>query len=44
VVEDNKGAIKELIIQTAKRLLAVDKVMDQGIPNSAKPQMTVFTR
>ncbi|KAF8632480.1 hypothetical protein AX14_010824 [Amanita brunnescens Koide BX004] len=44
VVEDNKGAIEELMIQTAERLLAVDKVVDQGIPDSAKPQMTVFAR
>ena len=41
-VKDNKGAIEKLIIQTAERLLAVDKAMDQGIPDSAKPRMTAF--
>ncbi|KAM6491922.1 hypothetical protein JOM56_012560 [Amanita muscaria] len=41
-VEGNKGAIENIIIQTAERLLAVDKAMDQGIPDSAKPRMTAF--
>lgn len=41
-VGDNKGAVEELIIQTAKRLLAVDKAMDQGVPRSAKPRMAAF--
>jgi len=41
-VGDNKGAIEELIIQTAERLLAVDKAMDEGVPDSAKPRMTAF--
>ncbi|KAF8349107.1 hypothetical protein F5887DRAFT_550976 [Amanita rubescens] len=43
-VKDNKGAIETLIIQTAERLLAVDKAVDQGIPDSAKPRMTDFAR
>jgi hypothetical protein len=38
----NKSAIEELIIQTVERLLAVDKAMDQGFPDSAKPQSTAF--
>jgi len=41
-VQDNKGAVDKLIIQTAERLLAVDKAVDQGIPDSAKPRMTAF--
>ncbi|KAF5319160.1 hypothetical protein D9619_008785 [Psilocybe cf. subviscida] len=41
-VGDNKGAIEELIIQTAKRLLAVDEAVNQGIPDSAKPRMRTF--
>jgi len=41
-VGDNKGAIEELIIQTAERLLAVDKAVDQGVPDSGKPRMTAF--
>jgi len=41
-VEDNKGAIESLVIQTAERLLAVDNAVDQGIPDSAKPRMTDF--
>jgi hypothetical protein len=41
-VGDNKGAIEELIIQTAERLLAVHEAVDQGIPNSAKPRVTAF--
>jgi hypothetical protein len=41
-VGDNKGAIEELIIQTAERLLAVDRAMDQGFPDSAKPRITAF--
>jgi len=41
-VKDNKGAIEKLIIQTAERLLAVDKAVDQGVPDSAKPRMTAF--
>ena len=41
-VKDNKGAIEELIIQTVDRLLALDKAVDQGVPNSAKPRMTAF--
>ena len=41
-VKDNKGTIEKLIIRTAERLLAMDKAMDQGIPDSAKPQMTAF--
>ena len=41
-VQDNKDAIEELIIQTAKRLLAVNKAIDEGIPDSAKPRMTAF--
>ena len=41
-VKDNKGAIEKLIIQTAERLNAVDKAMNQGIPDSAKPRMTDF--
>lgn len=41
-VGDNKGAIEVLIIQTAERLLAVDKAMDRGVPNSAKPGMKDF--
>ncbi|KAF8346758.1 hypothetical protein F5887DRAFT_916537 [Amanita rubescens] len=42
-VQDNKGAIDKLVIQTAERLLAVDKAVDQGIPDSAKPRMTAFS-
>ena len=41
-VQDNKDAIEELIIQTAERLLAVNKAIDEGIPDSAKPRMTAF--
>jgi hypothetical protein len=41
-VGDNKGTVEELIIGTAKRLLAVDKAVNQGDPNSAKPWMTTF--
>jgi hypothetical protein len=41
-VGDNKDAIEELIIQTAERLLAVDKAVDQGIPDSARLRMTAF--
>jgi len=41
-VGDNKGAIEELIIKTAERLLAVDKAMDQGFPESGKPRMMAF--
>ena len=41
-VGDNKGSIEELIIQTSERLLAVDKAMDQGVPDSGKPRMTAF--
>ena len=43
-VKGNKGAIEKLIIQTAERLLTVDKAMDQGIPDCAKPRMTAFAR
>lgn len=42
VVGRNKGAIEELIIQTAKRLLAVDIAVDQGVPSSAKLHMMAF--
>jgi hypothetical protein len=41
-VGDNKSAIEELIIQTAERLLAVDRAMDQGFPDSAKPRIMAF--
>jgi len=41
-VKDNKAAIERLVIQTAERLLAMDKTMDQGIPDSAMPRMTEF--
>ena len=41
-VKDNKGAIEKLIAQTTERLLAVDRAVDQGIPNAAKPRMTAF--
>ena len=41
-VGDNKGAIEELIIQSAERLLAVHKAVDQGVPDSGKLRMTAF--
>ena len=43
-VRDNKGAMEELIIQIAERLLAVNKALDEGIPDSAKPRMTGFAK
>jgi hypothetical protein len=42
VVGDNKSTIEELIIQTAERWLAMDMAVDQGFPDSAKPQITAF--
>ncbi|KAF5310182.1 hypothetical protein D9619_010450 [Psilocybe cf. subviscida] len=47
-VGDNKGAIEQLIIQTADRLLAVDEAVDQDViryqdvSNSLKPRMVAF--
>ncbi|KAF5319337.1 hypothetical protein D9619_008898 [Psilocybe cf. subviscida] len=41
-VGDNKGAIEQLIIQTADRLLAVDDAVGRDVPNSLKPQMVAF--
>ena len=41
-VQDNKDATDELILQTAERLLAVNKAIDEGMPDSAKPRMTAF--
>ena len=43
-VGDNKGATEELIIQTAERLLAVHKAVDQGVPDSGKSRMTAFAQ
>ena len=43
-VRDNKGAMEELVIQTAERFLAVNKAVDEGIPDSAKPRMTAFAK
>ena len=41
-VGDNKDATVELIIQTAERLLAVEKAVNEGIPDSGKSRMTAF--
>ena len=41
-VGDNKGAIEELIIQTAERLLAVENAVNEGVPDSGKSRMTAF--
>ena len=41
-VGDNKGATEDLIVQTAERLLAVEKALNEGIPASGKSRMTAF--
>ncbi|KAF5319683.1 hypothetical protein D9619_008889 [Psilocybe cf. subviscida] len=43
-VGDNKGAVEQLIIQTADRLLAVDEAVDQDVPNSQQPRMMAFVK
>lgn len=42
MVGDNKGIIEDLIIQTAARLLTVDKAVDQGVAMSARTQIMDF--
>ena len=41
-VGDNKGATEELLIQTTERLLDVDQVVNQDVPDSGKSRMTTF--
>ena len=43
-VGDNKGATEELLIQTTDRLLAIDQVVNEGVPDSGKSCMTSFSR
>ena len=41
-VGDNKDATVELIIQIAQRLHAVEKAVNEGVPDSRKLRMTAF--
>ena len=41
-VGNNKDATVELIIQTAERLLAVEKAVNEGVPDSGKSRMIAF--
>jgi hypothetical protein len=43
VIRDNNEALRDTINQTAERLKAVDKAVDNGVPNTALARMKIFT-